>query len=196
MKLMPFFLILKKYFVHLRREYDFRGRAVPLFCICQSSKIAAMNITEIRDALEGEIVARGYFFVEINVSPDNDVELTVESENGTMTLDDCVAVNGIFESKFDRDKEDYSLTVTSAGLDRPFKVLKQFQKAVGTRVEVSLKGGKKFVAELTGADSEGINVRYAAREAVEGKKKKETVVHEERIAMEMVNSVKPSISFD
>ena len=43
--------------------------------------------------------------MEINVSPDNDVELTVESENGTMTLDDCVAVNGIFESKFDRDKE-------------------------------------------------------------------------------------------
>ena len=142
-------------------------------------------------SLHGDI-----FFVEINVSPDNDVELTVESENGTMTLDDCVAVNGIFESKFDRDKEDYSLTVTSAGLDRPFKVLKQFLKAVGTRVEVSLKGGKKFVAELTGADSEGINVRYAAREAVEGKKKKETVVHEERIAMEMVNSVKPSISFD
>ena len=86
--------------------------------------------------------------------------------------------------------------MTSAGLDRPFKVLKQFLKAVGTRVEVSLKGGKKFVAELTGADSEEINVRYAAREAVEGKKKKETVVHEERIAMEMVNSVKPSISFE
>ena len=107
-----------------------------------------------------------------------EIERTVESENGTMTLDDCVAVNGIFESKFDRDKEDYSLTVTSAGLDRPFKVLKQFLKAVGTRVEVSLKGGKKFVADLPGADSEGINVRYAARETVEGKKKKETLVHE------------------
>lgn len=194
MKLMPFFLLLKKYFVPLRREYDFRGRAVPLFCICRSSKTVVMNITEIKDALEGEIVARGYFFVEINVSPDNEVELTVESETGTMTLDDCVTINGIFESIFDREKEDYSLTVTSAGLDRPFKVLKQYLKAVGTQVEVSLKGGKKFVAELTGADAEGINVRYTAREAVEGKKKKETVEHNDRIGMEMVNSVRPYIS--
>lgn len=154
-----------------------------------------MNAIEIRDAIEPAIVARGLFIVEINVSADNDIELAVESEKGEVTLDDCVAVNDLFEQRFDREQEDYSLTVTSAGLDRPFKVLGQFVKAIGTKVEVSLKGGKRFVAELTGADEEGINVRYDAKEAVEGKRKKELVRHDERIAMDMVNSVRPFLEF-
>ncbi len=154
-----------------------------------------MNAIEIRDAIESAIVARGLFIVEINVSADNDIELAVESEKGEVTLDDCVAVNDLFEQRFDREQEDYSLTVTSAGLDRPFKVLGQFVKAIGTKVEVSLKGGKRFVAELTGADEDGINVRYDAKEAVEGKRKKELVRHDERIAMDMVNSVRPFLEF-
>lgn len=154
-----------------------------------------MNAIEIRDAIEPAIVARGLFIVEINVSADNDIELAVESEKGEVTLDDCVAVNDLFEQRFDREQEDYSLTVTSAGLDRPFKVLGQFVKAIGTKVEVSLKGGKRFVAELTGADEDGINVRYDAKEAVEGKRKKELVRHDERIAMDMVNSVRPFLEF-
>ena len=114
-----------------------------------------MNISEIKDAIEDEIVAQGYFIVEINVTPDNDIELTVESKEGTMTLDDCVRINDVFESKFDREKEDYSLTVSSAGLDRPFKVTGQYIKAIGTKVEVSLKCGRKFIAVITGGGEDG-----------------------------------------
>jgi len=154
-----------------------------------------MNATEISDAIKDEIVARGFFIVEINVSADNDIELTVESEKSIVTLDDCVEISRLFEERFDREKEDYSLTVTSAGLDRPFKVTGQYIKAIGSKVEVSLKGGKKFIATLTGADEEGIDVHYTAREAVEGKKKKELVEHDERIGMDMVNSVRPYIEF-
>ena len=154
-----------------------------------------MNATEISDAIKDEIVARGFFIVEINVSADNDIELTVESEKGIVTLDDCVEISRLFEERFDREKEDYSLTVTSAGLDRPFKVTGQYIKAIGSKVEVSLKGGKKFIATLTGADEEGIDVHYTVREAVEGKKKKELVEHDERIGMDMVNSVRPYIEF-
>ena len=154
-----------------------------------------MNATEISDAIKDEIVARGFFIVEINVSADNDIELTVESEKGIVTLDDCVEISRLFEERFDREKEDYSLTVTSAGLDRPFKVTGQYIKAIGSKVEVSLKGGKKFIATLTGADEEGIDVHYTAREAVEGKKKKELVEHDERIGMDMINSVRPYIEF-
>ena len=154
-----------------------------------------MNATEISDAIKDEIVARGFFIVEINVSADNDIELTVESEKSIVTLDDCVEISRLFEERFDREKEDYSLTVTSAGLDRPFKVTGQYIKAIGSKVEVSLKGGKKFIATLTGADEEGIDVHYTAREAVDGKKKKELVEHDERIGMDMVNSVRPYIEF-
>ncbi|MBR5200098.1 MAG: ribosome assembly cofactor RimP [Bacteroidales bacterium] len=154
-----------------------------------------MNVSEIIDAINDEIVARGFFIVEVFVTKDNDVTLTVESETATVELDDCVSLSRFFETKFDREVEDYSLTVSSAGLDQPFKVQKQFEKAVGSKVEVSLKGGKKLVATLVAADQESITLKYSVKEAVEGKKKKELVEHEDRFTMDQVNAVRPYITF-
>ena len=154
-----------------------------------------MNVSEIIDAISSEIVARGCYLVDVTVSKDNDIELIIESEEGIIELDDCVAVSRHFETCFDREKEDYSLTVTSAGLDMPFKVLKQYIKAIGSKVEVQLKGGKKMVATLTAADQESITLSYVAKEAVEGKKKKELVEHNDRFTMDQVNSVRPHIEF-
>lgn len=154
-----------------------------------------MNVSEIKDALLSELVARGCFLVDVSVSKDNDIVVTIESEEGKIELDDCVALSRYFETQFDREQEDYSLTVTSAGLDQPFKVLKQFEKAVGTKVEVQLKGGKKMVAMLEAADQDGVTLRYSVKEVVEGKKKKELVEHVDRFTMEQVNSVRPFIEF-
>ena len=154
-----------------------------------------MNVSVIIDAINDEIVARGCFIVDVSVSKDNDITLTVESEQGTIELDDCVSLSRYFETKFDREVEDYSLTVSSAGLDQPFKVFRQFAKAVGTKVEVSLKGGKKMVAVLEAADEDSITLKYTAKEAVEGKKKKELVEHVDRYTMDQVNAVRPFIEF-
>ena len=155
-----------------------------------------MKVSDILDAISGEIVARGCFIVDISVSKDNDIVLTIESETGKIELDDCVSLSRFFETKFDREVEDYSLTVSSAGLDQPFKVFKQYQKALGTKVEVSLKGGKKMVAVLEAADEESITLKYTAKEAVEGKKKKELVEHVDRYTMDQINAVRPFVEFN
>ena len=155
-----------------------------------------MKVSDILDAIGGEIVARGCFIVDISVSKDNDIVLTIESENGKIELDDCVSLSRFFETKFDREVEDYSLTVSSAGLDQPFKVFRQYEKALGSKVEVSLKGGRKMVAVLEAADDESITLKYSSKEAVEGKKKKEIVEHVDRYTMNQVNSVRPFIEFN
>ena len=154
-----------------------------------------MNVSEIKDALQSELVARGCFLVDVSVSKDNDIVVTIESESGKIELDDCVALSRYFETQFDREVEDYSLTMTSAGLDQPFKVLRQFEKAVGTKVEVQLKGGRKMLAELEAADQESVTLKYSLKEAVEGKKKKELVEHVDRFTMDQVNTVRPYIEF-
>lgn len=171
-----------------------QGADSPLILCTITNKY--MKISEIIDAISSEIVARGLYLVEVTVSKDNDVEVTIESEEGKVELEDCVAISRFFETKFDRETEDYSLTVTSAGLDQPFKVFKQFEKAVGKKVEVQLKGGKKMVAVLEAADEESITLKYSQKEAVEGKKKKEIVEHVDRFTMDQVNSVKPFIEFN
>jgi ribosome maturation factor RimP len=154
-----------------------------------------MNASVIIDAINDEIVARGCFIVDVSVSKDNDIILTVEKEDGVIELDDCVSLSRFFETKFDREAEDYSLTVSSAGLDQPFKVFRQFVKAIGTKVEASLKGGRKLVALLEAVDEESITLKYSAKESVEGKKKKEIVEHVDRFSMDQVNAVRPFIEF-
>ena len=182
-----------KIFVNLQRENDIQGAESPLILYTYSRQ---MNVSEIIDAISNEIVARGCYLVDVTVSKDNDVEITMESEDTKVEIDDCVAVSRAFEAKFDREKEDYSITVSSAGLDQPFKVMKQFIKAIGKKVEVSLKGGRKMVAVLDAADEDSITLRYTVKEAVEGKKKKEFVEHVDRFTMDQVNAVRPFIEFE
>ena len=155
-----------------------------------------MNVQEIRENIAEAVAGRGCFLVDVKVSADNDIELAIESEEGTVVMEDCVAIDKAFHEIWDQDVEDYALTVTSAGLDQPFKVLRQFTKAVGSQVEVRLKGGRKFVAELLGATEDTVTLRYSAKEAVEGSKKKVTVEHTDTFPMDQVNSVMPHITFE
>ncbi len=154
-----------------------------------------MNIPDIIDAIQNDIVARNCYLVDAKLSKDNKIILTIESEDSIVSIDDCVHISRCFESKFNRDVEDYELTVTSAGLDKPFKVLKQFQKAVGKKVEVAFKGGRKLVGELMNASENNLTLKYSTREIVEGKKKKELVEHIDTFLMEEINSVKYYIEF-
>lgn len=149
----------------------------------------------VEKTIRAVVEQQGCFLVDITLSKDNDVVISIEKEVGDVDLDDCVAVNDAFLAAFDKDVEDYSLTVSSAGLDQPFKVAGQYRKAVGSPVVALLKGGTKLTGVLTAADDEGISLRYSRKETVEGKKKKVTVEHEDRFLFSEINSVKPHVEF-
>ena len=154
-----------------------------------------MTKEQIIQTIEPAVQERGCFLVEVTASAANDIEIVIEKEDGIVDWDDCAAIDKVMHEAFDQDVEDYALTVSSAGLDRPFKVLRQFQKAIGTQVDVKFKGGKRIVATLTSADENAIGLKYTALEAVEGKKKKEKVEHNETFALSEINSVTPYIDF-
>jgi ribosome maturation factor RimP len=54
-----------------------------------------------------------------------------------------LAISKYIEEHFDREVEDYELTVCSAGLDNAFMVDEQYQKNIGKEVGVLLKNGKR-----------------------------------------------------
>ena len=136
-----------------------------------------MKKEDIAQAVEAAILERGCFLVEVTVSKDNDIEIVIEKEKGDVDWEDCVAIDRLVHEKFDQDVEDYALTVSSAGLDRPFKVMKQFEKAVGTKVDVWMKGGKKVKGVLEAASEEAITIDGEA------------------IAFDVINSVRPVVEF-
>ena len=154
-----------------------------------------MTKEQIIKAVEPAVAERGCFLVEVSVSKDNDIEIVIEKEEGVVDWEDCGAIDKVVHEAFDQDVEDYALTVSSAGLDRPFKVLRQYQKAIGTQVDVKFKGGKRIIATLTSASEDSIGLQYTALEAVEGKKKKEKVEHNDVCPLSEINSVTPYIDF-
>ncbi|MGN0195606.1 MAG: ribosome assembly cofactor RimP [Candidatus Cryptobacteroides sp.] len=151
---------------------------------------------EIIEKLSGPAQERGCFIVDVEVTADDDITVAIEAMDRDIVLEDCVALDGVFHSIWNQDERDYSLTVTSAGLDMPFRDPRQYLKALGTKVEVQLKGGRKLVATLEEANGEGIVLGYSAKEAVEGSKKKVTVQRHDRFTFDQVNSVRPHIEFE
>ena len=139
--------------------------------------IRIMNKEQIIKAVETAVAQRGCFLVEVTVSKENDIEIIIEKEEGVVDWEDCAAIDKVMHEAFDQDVEDYALTVSSAGLDRPFKVLKQYQKALGTKVDVWMKGGKKVKGVLEAASEEAITVDGEA------------------ISFDVINSVRPVIEF-
>lgn len=134
----------------------------------------------------------GLFVVSVEISSDNDVEVTIEADERDVTLDDCVDMTRYIQEFVNRDVEDYSLTIGSAGLTAPFKVLRQWKKAVGGEIQITLKSGSRIKADLLSADEGGIEI--SRQKKVEGKKAaKETVV--EHLTYEEIKTAKPIIKF-
>ena len=154
-----------------------------------------MTKEQIIQAVDAAVAERGCFLVEVSVSAVNDIEIIIEKEEGVVDWDDCAAIDRVMHEAFDQDIEDYSLTVSSAGLDRPFKVLKQYLKAIGSMVDVKFRGGKRLTATLTEAAEDSITLQYTALETVDGQKKKQKVEHQDTFPLAEVNSVTPYIDF-
>ena len=136
------------------------------------------------------------FLVEIKISRDNDIEIVVEIDQGFLSLEECVNISRFVESKLDREVEDFSLTVGSAGLSRSFKVLRQYLKAVGSEIELKLKSGESLKGMLKAVSEEGITFVTKVSEKVEGRNKKVTGEVVEEYAFDRIKSAKPVIKFD
>lgn len=145
--------------------------------------------------IAGYLTEKGLFLVDIEMSKDNDITIAVESSEGDVKIENCVDIDHIVAGVFDRDVEDYSLTVTSAGLDQPFKVLQQYQKFVGSEVEVVVKGGGKMKGVLSSATEEGFEVTVSKMVKVEGSKKKVQQDTVTAFAYDGIKSCKPVIKF-
>ncbi len=81
--------------------------------------------------------------VGVSISPQNDICITIDSETG-VTIDRCIAVTKEIEKNFDRDQEDFSLEVRSAGLGDPFLLPRQYKKNEGQPVRVIKRDGERI----------------------------------------------------
>jgi len=110
------------------------------------------------------------FLVSLNFSTSNHIEVLIDSFSG-INISDCITLNRYIENGLNRDEEDFSLKVSSAGLTEPFKVFKQYEKNIGKKVKVQLNNGNVLIGKMVGADSKkGLLLEMKKREKI-GKQK-------------------------
>ncbi len=153
-----------------------------------------IDVTRVREIAETQMEGTDLFVIEVRVSPANEIGVTVDSDT-QVGIDRCVELSRSIEGALDREQEDFELTVMSAGIGQPLKMLRQYRKLIGRPVEVILKDGGKIVGNLTDASEDSIVVEYEERVAVEGKKRKQLVTTRRELSLDEVKSTCEYLDF-
>jgi len=131
------------------------------------------------------------FIVEVKVLPVNRISLRLDRMEGGIVVSDCAEVSRHIEAGLDRDAEDFSLEVSSAGLEEPFRVKQQYLKNRGRRVEVLTFDGLKRQGRLQEADETGITLEVTQRD----RQLKKDVTHTIAIQYDQIKQTKKVVSF-
>jgi ribosome maturation factor RimP len=130
------------------------------------------------------------FLVEVRITPGNHIKIYLDGDAG-ITIDKCVALNRALYKQLEESDlypgGDFSLEVSSAGLDEPLKLRRQYQKNINRNVEVVMLDGQKVVGKLVNVTDKDITV-----EEYKGKKK-EVISH--TILFDNIKSTKVQVVF-
>jgi len=145
---------------------------------------------EIKKIAEIKIKELGGFFVDVKVNTANVITVFFDRMEGVQ-VEHCLAISKYVEEHFDREVEDYELTVCSAGLDNSFMVDEQYQKYIGKEVGVLLTNGKRKTGIILSYDD------TLLLEVAKKKKgsRKEYIVEEASILKEDIKETKLKINF-
>lgn len=156
--------------------------------------ITKKKVTELIDERIAEL-DNGIFVVSLKISTNNIINVEIDKYEGNIAITDCMSVSRNVEHNLDREEEDFELHVSSAGLDKPLRVLAQFEKNVGRNVKVKLNNKTVEEGELIQVDEGGLTIRQESRIKIEGKKKKQDIVEDKYFPMTEIKETKIIISF-
>jgi len=145
---------------------------------------------KIVEVITPKIIDMGGFLVDVKVNTYNAISIFFDRIEG-VTLEHCKQLTKYFEDNFDREKEDYALTVCSAGLDSAFKVDEQYWKNIGNEVGVLLNNGKREKGIILSYDDKLILHSFKKKKG----SRKEYVEKEIVIPREEIKETKLKINF-
>ncbi len=135
-----------------------------------------MSTTNILDTIQqllSPLMEGDIFLVDIKIKPTNNFKIYLDADSG-LGIERCIKINRALYKKMEEmalyPDGDFSLEVSSPGVDEPLKMHRQYQKNVGRNVEVVTLEGNKHEGKLIGVEENEIIIEYT-----EGKGKKAIV---------------------
>lgn len=144
---------------------------------------------KVQQLLEGH---PSHFLVEVRIKPTNNIKVFIDADEG-MPLSELIQYNRKLYKQIEEEgmypDGDFSLEVSSPGLDEPLKLNRQFKKNLGRYVEILMLDTTKKEGKLVETNEEGIIL-----EIEEGKGKKKTT-KQETVLFNDIKSTKIQIKF-
>ena len=149
---------------------------------------------KVQNLLEEALVENpSLFLIDSKIHPDNSIEIIIDGDNG-VKVEDCIAISRAIEHNLDRDEEDFSLQVMSAGISEGLTHTRQYRKNVGRKLKVKT-AETTIEGELIAAAEDAITLVWKAREPKPIGKGKVTVVKEAVVTYENIVEAKVMVTF-
>tara|TARA_R110002050_G_scaffold149463_1_gene276051 strand:+ start:94351 stop:94824 length:474 start_codon:yes stop_codon:yes gene_type:complete len=136
------------------------------------------------------------FLVDLKISSGNKISVLIDAIGG-LPITDCMKVSRGVEQNLDREDEDFSIDVSSPGLDKPFKVFRQYEKNIDRSIRVVLEDEGVLDAKIVAVNEEELKISMTIEQIItngdllEGMKKGDDLV----LAQSDVKEAKINISF-
>ncbi len=138
---------------------------------------------------EAFLTGTDLFMTDVLIKPTNKISLFLDGDQG-VTIEDCQRLSRHLEEQLDREKEDFDLTVSSSGADKPLKLPRQYAKNIGKELDIATVSGEKITARVVKADNNGITISYFEKKSK--KKAEEKIVS---LLFTEIKSAKEVITF-
>ena len=132
--------------------------------------------------------------IDLSINDANKISIVLDGDLG-INLQDCIDISRAVENNLDREEQDFSLEVASAGISSPLKLVRQYKKNIGRTLKVKTNSLEEIEAQLTMANDEKITIEWQAREPKKIGKGKETVDKKLELSYENIKEAIVIISF-
>ena len=150
--------------------------------------------TRVKELLETALRERlDLFLIEFSINQDNDIKIIVDGDNAVL-VEDCMFISRAIEHHLDREKQDFSLKVMSAGATSPLVDKRQYKKNINRLLSVKT-ASETIEGNLTEATQDNIILEWKVREPKPIGKGKITVKKQVNIAYKDIVEAKVMIKF-
>lgn len=134
------------------------------------------------------------FLIDFDVLGDNAIKIVIDGDNGVL-VEDCMFISRAIEHNLDREEQDFSLEVLSAGATTPLTNKRQYKKNIGRTLSVQTTSNEDIEGTLAEVDDEKILLEWKTREPKPVGKGKVTVKKQAELSYDTISKAQVVIKF-
>ena len=134
------------------------------------------------------------FLVNLSISPTRKISIIIDGDNG-LPISECSRISRFISSALDKEELDYSIEVSSPGIDRPLQHLRQYKKNKNRKLRVTTEHNEIFEGTLTEVSDEKIVLAQHSRISKSKAKSDQAVEKRQEITYKEIKEARVQVIF-